>query len=92
VSARGLAEARDRIRFASECAGKERHVSKAAAEAVAALGRAPLEAYRCTYCSAWHLASIPGHRSPHPENGRGVAFERLRHKRRPKRRGPRMRW
>lgn len=92
MSARGLAEARDRIRFASECAGKERHASRAAAEAVADLGRSVLEAYRCSYCDLWHLASIPGHRAKTPDNGRGVAFEKLRHKRRPRARRSRHRW
>ncbi len=92
MSARGLDLDRDRIRFAAECAGKERHVSKAAAEAVAALGRATMEAYRCSYCELWHLASVPGHRSKTPDNGRGVAFEKLRHKRRPRARRSRHRW
>ena len=75
-------------RFESECAGKERHVSRAAAEAVAAMGRAALEPYLCTFCHEWHLASIPGHRARSTDIGRGPAFEKLRHHANPRRRHP----
>lgn len=69
-----------RRRFASACAGKEEHVSEAAALASAAMGRSAMHAYLCDFGDHWHLASVPGHRrhaSP-GDGGRGESFERLR--------------
>lgn len=66
-------------RFAAGCAGKERHVSEAAAVAVGRMGRAALEPYRCGFCDGWHLASTPGHRTRSRDTGRGAAFEKMRH-------------
>lgn len=94
MSERDRAEAEARRRYESECAGKERHVSKNAAEYVAGTSRAALEAYRCSFCEGWHLAATirTATRGAVP---RPPAFERLRHHRQPDRkhrRGSRHRW
>ncbi len=72
-----------RASYANGCAGKERHVSRAAAEAVAALSRVALVPYTCRHCAGWHLAGVAGHRIVKRlgtmENGRGASFEKLRH-------------
>lgn len=48
------------------CAGKVRHVDRAAAEAaIYSLNRkkgwqGPMNAYRCARCGAWHIGHTPG--------------------------------
>jgi len=62
----------------SGCAGKDRHASRVAALAVAAMTRAALEPYACRFCGAWHLATPVGVQT-RPRITRPRMFEKLRH-------------